>query len=210
MDDDVKIVTDHSAVKALLANPTLSGKHARWWLQVYDSGVRKVEIVYRPGRENSRAGRENSRADALSHNPTEAPKHHVLDVQVVAVSCGETDITTLLQDSPREDTPCDFDKEQEKDPELCQLRQFLQFGILPDDEVAARTIAAQALNFEIVDNLLYYMDKKRGGRRRAVVPSHLRKSIMTDCHTGRMVGHFSRSKVPQPVGQVPARCPVGV
>ena len=52
---DVQVVTDHSAVKALLANPSASGKHARWWLQVYGSGVRKVDIVYRSGRENTRA-----------------------------------------------------------------------------------------------------------------------------------------------------------
>ena len=59
---NVQVVTDHSAMKALLGSPSSSGKHARWWLQVFGSGVRKAEILYRPGRENSRA-------DALSRNP---------------------------------------------------------------------------------------------------------------------------------------------
>ena len=31
---DVEVVTDHSVVKALLAAPSPSGKHAHWWLQV--------------------------------------------------------------------------------------------------------------------------------------------------------------------------------
>ena len=146
---DVQVVTDHTAVKALLANPSPSGKHARWWLQVYGSGIRKVEIVYRPGKENARA-------DALSRNPTDAPHHHMLDVQVAGVSSWVSDIYTLLQDSPGEVSPCNFNTEQEKDPELRQLRQFLQFGILPEEEMTARAIAAQAINFEMVDNVLYY------------------------------------------------------
>ena len=70
---DVQVVTDHTAVKALLANLSPSGKHAWWWLQVYGSGIRKVDSVYRPGKENARA-------DALSRNPTDAPHHHMLDV----------------------------------------------------------------------------------------------------------------------------------
>ena len=61
---DVEVVTDHSAVKSLLTASSPSGKHARWWLQVFGSGVRSVNIVYRPGKQNSRA-------DALSRNPTE-------------------------------------------------------------------------------------------------------------------------------------------
>ena len=28
------VVTDHSAVKAILKTPSPSGKHARWWLKV--------------------------------------------------------------------------------------------------------------------------------------------------------------------------------
>ena len=31
---DVVVFTDHSAVKAVLETPSLSGKHARWWSKV--------------------------------------------------------------------------------------------------------------------------------------------------------------------------------
>lgn len=48
--NSVKVVTDHSAVRTLLGAPSPSGKHARWWLRVFGSGVKKVDIVYRPGK----------------------------------------------------------------------------------------------------------------------------------------------------------------
>ena len=57
--NSVTIFTDHTAVKAVLetANPT--AKHAWWWTRVYGLGVKDVQTVYCPGRENSNA-------DALS------------------------------------------------------------------------------------------------------------------------------------------------
>ena len=79
--------------------------------------------------------------------------------------------------------------EQEKDSELHQLRQFLEFGILPEDDTVARAVAAQAVNFTIVDSVLYFMDRKR--ERRAAVPRHLQESLLEDYHAGRMAGHFS-------------------
>ena len=35
---NVKIYTDHSAVKAVLGATNLGGKHARWWTKVYTNG----------------------------------------------------------------------------------------------------------------------------------------------------------------------------
>ena len=56
---DVTVYTDHSAVKAVLTNPKSSSKHARWWIKVHASGIKSVNVVYRPGKENTNA-------DALS------------------------------------------------------------------------------------------------------------------------------------------------
>ena len=72
---------------------------------------------------------------------------------------------TSLHGPPGIESSCDLDEEQQKDPELQQLRQFLEFGILPTDEATARSLASQALNFTKVDNVLYYMDSKRRGHR---------------------------------------------
>ena len=42
----VTVVTDHLAVKSILGAPGNNGKHARWWLKVFQSGVKDVQIVY--------------------------------------------------------------------------------------------------------------------------------------------------------------------
>ena len=96
---DVTVLTDHSAVKAILQTPNLSGKHARWWTKVYGSGVKDVKIQYRPGRLNSSA-------DALSPSPqspsvTEAANHDVHVATVMSIpSESTTDIATLLNADP--------------------------------------------------------------------------------------------------------------
>jgi len=38
---EVKILTDHSAVKTILEAPNLSGKYACWWLKVFGCGIGK-------------------------------------------------------------------------------------------------------------------------------------------------------------------------
>ena len=71
---NVTVITDHSAVKAVLDKPDSNGKYARWWLKIFSSGIGNVRIVYRPGRENVEA-------DTLSHCPatTETTEATYLD-----------------------------------------------------------------------------------------------------------------------------------
>ena len=51
----VTVITDHSAVKAILHTPSPNGKHARWWTKIFSSGVGMVDKVYCPGEDNGSA-----------------------------------------------------------------------------------------------------------------------------------------------------------
>ena len=78
----VTVITDHTAVKAILHAPNPSGRHARWWTRVFGQGIREVSIVHR-------AGKENVAADALSRSPCgESPVEGIgqEEVQVATVS----------------------------------------------------------------------------------------------------------------------------
>ena len=49
----VTVITDHSAVKAILQTPSPNGKHARRWTKIFSSGFGKVDIAYRPGKNKA-------------------------------------------------------------------------------------------------------------------------------------------------------------
>ena len=143
---DVHVFTDHSAVKAVLETPSPSGKHARWWSKLFDSSVRNVQITYQ-------AGQENANADALSRCPVggETADTSVPDVQVAQIQTAR-DITELLQIPPSvSDTAVHYSQEQEKDPEILELRNFLSQGQLPDDSQRAKKIASQAPSFALIE-----------------------------------------------------------
>ena len=180
---EVTIVTDHSAVKAILQTPNLSGTHARW-LKVFGSGVRKIDIFYRPGRENSKV-------DALSCNPV--PNVHV--AQVHSSNTLDIDISQLLKMPPPTQSLTDFHKEQMKDPKLQKMLNYLEKGLLPDDSQEAKKIAAQACQFALVQNVLYFIDTSRQNLRWAAVPSHLQEQFMAEIHGGVMSGHFSGNRL---------------
>ena len=188
----VTVVTDHSAVKTVLGAPCSSGKHARWWLKVFGSGVKDVQIVYRPGRENDRA-------DALSRNPVAMQESNHLEVEArvsQVIHNNEKDISDLLQeDTGSSAIASDFHLEQRKDPELETLFACLEHGELPADPKEAQKLTVQALNFAVVDELLCFVDQKAGHRKRVVVPAHLRENILKESHGGVYAGHFSGGKL---------------
>ena len=181
------IFTDHLAVQAILDKPESNGKHARWWLKVFGSGINNLKVVHRPGRENLGA-------DALSRNPV-TDTFNSMDIEAVVLninSLQQADITTLLYTPPSVNIPeGDFHLEQRKDPRLKVLTDYLEIGMLPSGRQEARGVAARALNFTIVDKVLYLLDGRPLNRKRAVVPSHLQQEVFHNYYSGWMAGHFS-------------------
>ena len=188
---DVTVYTDHSAVKAILNASHPSGKHARWWTKVYGSGARDVKIVHR-------SGRSNSNADALSRSPhSPSPGRGIAEseIQVASVSSvplsENSDLTHLLYADPKERTQVSFGEEQKKDPSLLSLISFLKEGNLPEDPKLARKITMQSPLFTVSEDVLSFIDPKRKHQLRVVVPLHLRRQILAECHRGLNGGHFS-------------------
>ena len=187
----VTVLTDHSAVKAVLETSNPTGKHARWWTRVYGRGV-EVRIVYR-------AGRENASADALSRRPQQpAPLHGIAqDETQVAAVYADRDITELMQEGP--DSPGveeeGYGAEQGKDPSLKEMIDFLQNGVLPEDSDRARKLSAQECLFALVDGILYFIDARHGNCKRVAVPSHLREQLLRESHRGIYSGHFSGNRL---------------
>ena len=194
---NVKIYTDHSAVKAELGATNLSGKHARWWTKVYANSLRSVDIVYC-------SGKENTNADALSRTPqsqpdrTALPEEVTIHEEVLAVQSKVSQpfktITELLEDSPVAETHLlpryDLAQEQRKDSSLAPLIQYLTDGTLPQEASTSKLVVAKAPSFALLEKILYHVDIKQHQRKQAVVPMHLREKIMHEYHQGMMSGHF--------------------
>ena len=129
---NVTVITDHAAVKAVLGTPNLTGQHARWWSKVYGSGVGRIDIVHR-------AGKENQHADALSRQPVlPAPPEDETskEVQIALISSdGAVNISTLLYEDPDDATNCSdsFHEKQLRDPMLHPIMAYLSEGVLPED-----------------------------------------------------------------------------
>ena len=63
--------------------------------------------------------------------------------------------------------------------------------VWPEDQKAARKLAAMGLCFTLQDGVLYFVDSKHDNRKRAVVPTHLRSWVLEETHAGKLGGHFS-------------------
>ena len=180
------ILTDHTAVKAVLETPNPSGKHTQWWIKVYGTGIKEIHIVYR-------SGRLNAAADTLSWSPqARAPDEGVAEqeVQIATVQTKMTTIQSLLQSTPLPYSQPSFALEQQKDPEVLETVMFLQKGELLLDEKRARQITLQSSLFTLVDEVLFFLDPKQEHRKRVIVPQHLREQLLQENHSSPIGGPF--------------------
>ena len=187
---DVVVITDHSAVGAVLQKPGLNGKHARWWLKVYDSGTKSVEIRHRPGQENTNA-------DALSRNPLQssaAKTDHLAVVSQIQDGKNDGTVTELMERAVSTMSLGEISSlglEQRKDQGLNDLIKYLESETLPPSDKQCRKVIAQAGSFTLIKDVLYYLDPKQNYQPRAAVPGHLREEVMKSVHGGPFAGHFA-------------------
>ncbi len=116
------VFTDHSPLRAMLKAKHPSGKLARWAAVIAELDV---DIQYRPGRRNANA-------DALYRAPVgEAEETSVSQpvLQVTNESSGNTSIPSA-----------EMVELQQGDPQLRQVRDYLQSRVLPAVEKTARIL----------------------------------------------------------------------
>ena len=149
---------------------------------MYGSGVTVVDIVYR-------SGRENVGADALSRGPCHPPPTVGIaegEVQVAAVTT--ENIPSLLRVDPVTVEQSGYSEQQQKDPELRVMIQFLDEGKLPEDLGHARKLVIQEQQFSLIDKILYYVDHQHNNRKKVAVPKHLREKLIHETHGGTQGG----------------------
>ena len=152
--------TDHSACTSLLNGSNPSDKLARWAMIIQELDL---EIKHR-------SGKSNANADALSRNP---PANHVLQV------------TTAADDGPVEN---ELSLKQRQDPEFLAMFQYIEDGVLPDNDKQAKQIM---LEFAIVEGVLYYEKTDVPGALRIAVPKCMRQTVLEEAHSKNFSGHFA-------------------
>ena len=134
-------------------------------------------LKYKPGTTNQAV-------DALSRAPLSPEKVMHIEMEVVG------SLTKKVQTSQREDT------------DLLQLIEYLENGSLPEDPVAAKKIATQALKgYYLVDGILFFKDCTVSERRRMVIPTQLRRPVLLENNSAVFAGHFGPKKLLQRVSQ---------
>ena len=164
------VFTDHIALKSLLNTPQPSGKLARWGLVLQDLDL---NIQYR-------SGRSNTNADVLSRYPVSTAALSEADQPTAVVA------TTEL-------VPNSIQEYQYQDPALRKIIEYLKEGELPDSTKEARELVLSKQLFELVDDVLYRIEKDK--TLRVVLPESCRKQLFDQVHGGVYGGHLRDAKI---------------
>ena len=153
------IYTDHEALKSLLNTPQPSGKLARWGMAIQELDLRILH----------RTGKSNANADALSRAPVEgtdkeAGSNGVPFGIIAAIKAGKTAV--------QEDG---LSKRQRDDPKLFEVINFLEMGVLPEDEKRAKVLALTKSQYHMEGGVLYRLESD--GTLRVIPPTITRREL---------------------------------
>ena len=168
------------------------GLLARWYLGLARF-LPGIKIEYKPGATNVVA-------DALSRAPTQGDS----DGSSVTIE-GNGVLTVDGSDvhSPESEAMLhQVQSEQQKDPDLAKLMDFLTDKTLPVDPCDTSIVVGLAKKgYYVVDGILYYEGAEVDDCRCVVVPSHLRQKLLDEHRDLPFVGYFAAKKMVQRIEQ---------
>ena len=177
------VFTDHAACLSLLGSPHPSGKLARWAM-----AIQEMDLTIK-----HHAGKRNGNADALSRVLEDSTAEMSSTVLTVLA---QDDLTAATQSfSPEmQEQLRDIQQQQQRDPELLPLINYLRSGELPEEEKAARKIVMESANYDLMDGILYFQYPAAPHRLCIVVPKVLQMPLLEETHGGTFAGHFAERK----------------
>jgi hypothetical protein len=170
-----EVYTDHSALTSLLNTPQPSGKLTRWGMAIQELDLKITH----------RSGRSNSNADALSRSPLPPEGNSPV---------GETDKVIATLGTEGETDPGDLPTGQREDKDLAVTIEYLETGILPQDEGQARTLVLSSSQYALEDDVLYKVEPD--STLRVIPPKDQRERLFYNAHAGVFGAHLSDVKGP--------------
>ena len=86
-------------------------------------------------------------------------------------------------------------EEQYQDPDFKPIIDYLQKGVLPEDDKVARKIVLHNDNFDVIDGLLQHENPNFPGRWCVAIPKEKRADLIREAHDGRFSGHFAEKRI---------------
>jgi hypothetical protein len=165
-----KVVTDHSALRWIMKNPTNNAKLTRWALKLQDLDM---TVLFRQGKQHNNV-------DALSRKDAN---------QVIRIITDKLDpILEKVKESQRLDS------------ELKPMIDYLEHKIIPEDQTTRETIVGEAIAYELIDGILcrtFRHTLKIGNDQyepRIVIPKRMREEMLHAFHDSLIGGHLGIKK----------------
>ncbi len=112
-------------------------------------------------------------ADALSRAPAMQATENPFGIIAMLTSGDVSE-----EDREERDTQ-PLAKQQQNDPELKIMINYLKESILPDDETKAKEVVLSSTRYVLIDDIPYFSD--RNDHLRIVVPNQQRKNCLKKC-----------------------------
>ena len=163
------VVTDHHSLKWLMQNQDNNSRLQRWALRLQ---AYDFEITYRPGRVHQNA-------DTLSRTT-----HNSYVMQC------DAEENVKLEELKRAQVADSWGK---------NILQYLVHGLLPNDAIEAKRVAAESHKYVLNDGVLYYVQShglpKPKVEEKLYVPKSMRHQILEVFHDNLTGRHLSINKV---------------